>query len=108
MIKLQKQTFRLMNKSTIISKVEISDHESTEKALEHAKMLLLDHCKAKKLFNNEYRYMIDSKGSFLEVKCGNKAILCDSEAKDLVEKYNWNLNKKFMVLAKESNKLIEF
>ncbi|CAG9317578.1 unnamed protein product [Blepharisma stoltei] len=108
-MKLQNKTYRLMYRSSLIAKVPIADHESNEKALVHANKLLNDYCKSKKLINNEYRYMIDDKGSFLEVKVGKSSFFCDSELKDLVEKYNWNTQKsKSAIIAKEKNKQIEF
>ena len=81
-----------VNKKT--QKVSFSDFRTQKEAEIYGNNILFDLCKEAGKLDNQYRYSITDSDAFLEVKIGKSIIKVDVQFKDIIEKFEWNMNEK--------------
>ena len=78
----------------IIQKIPLSNFQTTKEAEIYGNNILFDLCKEAGKLDNEYRYSIIDSDTFLEVKVGKSIIKVDVQFKDIIEKFEWQMNER--------------
>lgn len=101
-IQLMGNIYYIRHSEQIIKKISILYFESPDQAFNEAKKFLYDYSKQHGLLRNEYRFVEDSRGKFLEVKVGNKSFYCDVDHQKIIQEFIWNMKNDGTVYAKHS------
>ncbi len=101
-IQLMGNIYYIRHSDDIIKRISILDFESPDKAFSEAKKFLYDYSKQHGILRNEYRFVEDSNGKFLEVKVGSGTFFCDIEHQKVIQEYIWNMKHDGTVYTKHS------